>query len=92
MVDMKWSNGELTEATISSRIGGKLRLRSYVPLRGDGLFTATGECDNDLLKPAVIREPLKSEELTEFKQIPIKKVYEYDIMTVPGKMYKVYHQ
>ena len=92
VVDMKWSNGELTEATISSRIGGKLRLRSYVPLRGDGLFTATGECDNDLLKPAVIREPLKSEELTEFKQIPIRKVYEYDIMTVPGKIYKVYHQ
>ena len=92
VVDMKWSKGELTEAAIFSRIGGKLRLRSYVPLRGDGLFTATGECDNDLLKPAVIREPLKSEELTEFKQIPIKKVYEYDIMTVPGKIYKVYYQ
>lgn len=92
VVDMKWSKGELTEAAIFSRIGGKLRLRSYVPLRGDGLFAATGECDNDLLKPAVIREPLKSEELTEFKQIPIKKVYEYDIITVPGKIYKVYHQ
>ena len=92
VVDMKWNKGELTEAEIYSKIGGKLRLRSYVPLRGEGLFTATGECDNDLLKPAVIREPLKSEELTEFKQIPIKKVYEYDIMTVPGKMYKVYHQ
>ncbi|MBR6853005.1 MAG: glycoside hydrolase family 95 protein [Prevotella sp.] len=92
VVDMKWSKGELTEAAIFSRIGGKLRLRSYVPLRGDGLFAATGECDNDLLKPAVIREPLKSEELTDFKQIPIKKVYEYDIMTVPGKIYKVYHQ
>ena len=92
VVDMKWSKGELTEAAIFSRIGGKLRLRSYVPLRGEGLFAATGECDNDLLKPAVIREPLKSEELTEFKQIPIRKVYEYDIMTVPGKIYKVYHQ
>ena len=92
VVDMKWSKGELTEAAIFSRIGGKLRLRSYVPLRGDGLFAATGECDNDLLKPAVIREPLKSEELTEFNQIPIRKVYEYDIMTVPGKIYKVYHQ
>ena len=92
VVDMKWSKGELTEAAIFSRIGGKLRLRSYVPLRGDGLFAATGECDNDLLKPAVIREPLKSAELTEFKQVPIKKVYEYDIMTVPGKIYKVYHQ
>ena len=92
VVDMKWSNGELTEATISSRIGGKLRLRSYVPLKGDGLFAATGECDNELLKPAVIREPLKSAELTEFKQVPIKKVYEYDVMTKPGKIYKVYHQ
>ena len=92
VVDMKWSKGELTEATISSRIGGKLRLRSYVPLKGDGLFAATGECDNDLLKPAVIREPLKSAELTEFKQVPIKKVYEYDVMTKPGKIYKVYHQ
>ena len=92
VVDMKWSKGELTEATISSRIGGKLRLRSYVPLKGDGLFAATGECDNELLKPAVIREPLKSAELTEFKQVPIKKVYEYDVMTKPGKIYKVYHQ
>lgn len=92
VVDMKWNKGELTEAEIYSKIGGKLRLRSYVPLKGDGLFAATGECDNDLLKPAVIREPLKSEELTEFKQIPIRKVYEYDIMTVPGKIYKVYHQ
>ena len=92
VVDMKWNKGELTEAEIYSKIGGKLRLRSYVPLRGEGLFTATGECDNDLLKPAVIREPLKSEELTEFKQIPIRKVYEYDIMTVPGRIYKVYHQ
>ena len=89
VVDMKWTKGELTEAEIYSKIGGKLRLRSYVPLRGDGLMTATGECDNELLKPAVIREPLKSEELTEFKQLPIRKVYEYDVMTIPGKTYKV---
>ena len=92
VVDMKWNKGELTEAEIYSKIGGKLRLRSYVPLKGDGLFAATGECDNELLKPAVIREPLKSAELTEFKQVPIKKVYEYDVMTKPGKIYKVYHQ
>ena len=92
VVDMKWNKGELTEAEIYSKIGGKLRLRSYVPLKGDGLFAATGECDNELLKPAVIREPLKSTELTEFKQVPIKKVYEYDVMTKPGKIYKVYHQ
>ena len=92
IVDMKWNKGELTEAVIKSKIGGKLRLRSYVPLRGEGLVVAKGECDNDLLKPAVIREPLKSEELGEFNLLPVRKVYEYDVETAPGKIYKVYHQ
>ena len=89
-VDMKWAGGELTEAVIVSKIGGTLRLRSYVPLKGVGLVEAQGECDNDLLKPAVIREPLKSEELKDFKTLPIRKVYEYDVKTKPGKVYKVY--
>ena len=91
-VDMKWQHGELTEATIESKIGGQLRLRSYVPLRGAGLEPAQGECTNELLKGAVIREPLKSDELKDFKLLPIRKVYEYDIYTMPGKTYKVYHQ
>ena len=89
-VDMKWAGGELTEAVIVSKIGGTLRLRSYVPLKGAGLVEAQGECDNDLLKPAVIREPLKSEELKDFKTLPIRKVYEYDVKTKPGKVYIVY--
>ena len=89
-VDMKWARGELTEAVIVSKIGGTLRLRSYVPLKGAGLVEAQGECDNDLLKPAVIREPLKSEELKDFKTLPIRKVYEYDVKTKPGKVYIVY--
>lgn len=89
-VDMKWAKGELTEAVIVSKIGGTLRLRSYVPLKGAGLVEAQGECDNDLLKSAVIREPLKSEELKDFKTLPIRKVYEYDVVTKPGKVYKVY--
>ena len=90
MVDMKWAKGELTEAVIVSKIGGTLRLRSYVPLKGAGLVEAQGECDNDLLKSAVIREPLKSEELKDFKTLPIRTVYEYDVVTKPGKVYKVY--
>jgi len=88
-VSMKWNHGELAEAVIYSKIGGQLRLRSYVPLQGAGLVPAQGECDNDLLKPAVIREPLKSEELKDFKQLPVRQVYEYDIMTAPGRTYKV---
>ena len=88
-VDMAWSGGALTEATIHSTIGGTLRIRSYVPLTGKGLQIAVGECPNDLLAPASIKEPLKSKELKDFKTLSLQKVYEYDIMTQPGKTYKV---
>lgn len=90
-VSMKWHQGELSEATIYSKIGGQLRLRSYVPLQGAGLKPAQGECSNELLAPAAIREPLVSEELKDFKTLPIRKVYEYDIMTAPGKTYYIRH-
>ena len=90
-VSMKWHDGALTQAEIYSKIGGQLRLRSYVPLRGAGLKPAQGECTNDLLAPAVINEPLKSAELKDFKTLPIRKVYEYDIMTSPGKTYVIEH-
>lgn len=88
-VDMKWQHGELTEATIKSKIGGQLRLRSYVPLKGAGVVPAQGECANELLRGAVISEPLKSDELKDFQQLPVRQVYEYDIMTVPGKTYHI---
>ncbi|WP_033147621.1 glycoside hydrolase N-terminal domain-containing protein [Prevotella sp. P6B1] len=91
-VDMKWAQGTLTEATIVSKIGGTLRLRSYVPLKGVGLTPAQGACDNDLLRSAVIREPLKSPELKDFQLRPVKQVYEYDIHTAPGNIYKVYSE
>ena len=90
-VSMKWHDGALTQAEIYSKIGGQLRLRSYVPLRGAGLKPAQGECTNDLLAPAVINEPLKSAELKDFKTLPVRKVYEYDIMTSPGKTYVIEH-
>ena len=88
-VDMAWSGGALTQATIHSTIGGTLRIRSYVPLTGKGLQVAKGECPNDLLAPASIKEPLKSKELKDFKTLSLQKVYEYDIVTQPGKTYKV---
>ena len=86
-IDMKWKEGCLQETTIKSKIGGTLRLRSYVPLQGSGLKPASGECPNPFLAPASIREPLKSSELTSFELLPVRKVYEYDIETLPGGIY-----
>jgi alpha-L-fucosidase 2 len=83
-VDMKWREGKLQQAVIRPTIGGTLRLRSYVPLKGKGLKPAQGDCPNDLLRPADIQQPLRSAELSNFETLPIRKVYEYDIETVAG--------
>jgi alpha-L-fucosidase 2 len=87
VVDEQWSGGQLRQATVTSTIGGTLRLRSYVPLQGKGLQEASGNCQNPLLSPAVIREPLRSGELKNFVLPDLKKVYEYDINTLPGMSY-----
>ena len=89
IVDMEWDDGHLDEAVIRSTIGGKLRLRSYVPLKGNGLKLAEGDCPNPLLQPAQIREPLRSEELKEFELLPLRKVYEYDVDIRAGGVLKV---
>jgi len=86
-VDINWQDGNLLTATIQSAIGGTLRVRSCVPLKGKGLKPATGDCPNPLLAPARIREPLHSPELKDFELLPLRKIYEYDINTVPGETY-----
>ena len=87
-VDIAWQDNVLTAATVKSSIGGTLRLRSYVPLQGEGLRPADGPCPNPLLEPANIQEPLKSPELKNFKPVPLRKIYEYDIETTAGKLYR----
>ena len=91
-VGITWKEGALQEATITSRIGGTLRLRSYVPLQGEGLKEATGDSPNPLLAPAEISQPLKSRELKKFKPLPVPTVYEYDVETQPGQIVRVTKQ
>ena len=88
IVDEVWSEGKLRSAVVHSTIGGTLRLRSYVPLKGKGLKPAAGSCPNPLFAPAVIREPLHSPELKDFQTKSLQKVYEYDIETEANKTYQ----
>ena len=88
-VDMVWEEGSLQVANIHSTIGGVLRLRSYVPLEGDGLTEAKGECPNPLYAPADIKTPLLAKSLTTAPKLTVKKVYEYDLTTEAGKDYQV---
>ena len=88
-VDMDWDGGELTTATITSRIGGNLRIRSYVPLEGTGLKEAKGDNPNPLMKRGAIKEPLVAAGLRA--QYPLLyRIYEYDIQTRPGEKYTLH--
>ena len=89
IVNEVWKDGKLAEACIKSTIGGTLRLRSYVPLKGKGLKEASGDCPNELLAPATIREPLISPEQKDLQLLPVRKVYEYDLDTSAGKTYRI---
>ncbi len=88
-VDMDWAGGRLTKASVRSTIGGVLRLRSYVPLKGKGLKLAKGACPNALYEPALVKEPLRSDKLRDFETLAVRRVYEYDIRTKAGKTYEV---
>lgn len=88
VVDMDWESRQLLKAKIRSRLGGILRIRSYVPLKGKGLQPATGKNENLFYQSADIKEPLVSPEIHAAYPI-LNKVYEYDLMTEPGKMYEV---
>ena len=91
-VDISWADGQLQQATVTSKIGGTLRLRSYVPLKGNGLRKATGACPNPLFASPEIPKPLHSSELSELQLIPVKEVFEYDIDTTPGQVITVSRQ
>ena len=85
-VDMQWSGSQVDTVRITSRIGGILRLRSYTPLRGEGLKAAEGECPNPLYAPAAISAPLVSKEI-KAQSPKLYRIYEYDILTEAGKEY-----
>ncbi len=88
VIDMDWIKCRLKKATIHSKIGGVIRIRSYVPLKGEGLKKANGECPNLLFAATPINKPLVSKGLTP--QLPdIQKVYEYDLETQAGKTYVI---
>ncbi len=77
------SKGLKMKATVRSTIGGVLRLRSAVPLKGKGLRKAKGQCPNALLKGADIPSLQPSCSNPQ----PSITVYEYDVKTKAGKSY-----
>jgi alpha-L-fucosidase 2 len=85
-VDIKWKNGQVFEAKIRSSQGGNCRIRSYVPLKGNGLTEAKGQNKNSFFKTPDTAKPLIH---SEVEISALKKVYEYDISTKKGEIIEI---
>lgn len=85
-VDIKWNNGQLAESKIYSNIGGRVRIRSYVPLEGKGLCEAKGESVNPYMKPADMPDAILTGNTGNLYPM-VLRTYEYDIDTKPGEIY-----
>jgi alpha-L-fucosidase 2 len=82
-VDIKWQNGLVQNAVVRSKLGGNCRIRSYVPLSGEGLKETSGDNSNPFYAIPEIKTPRVNTE--ELKLPELKKVYEYDLETAAGQ-------
>lgn len=87
--EMKWAEGRLQTVTLTSTLGGTLRIRSAVPLRLDGKELTQAKdavCDNPLLQLQPVRKPLVDAQAPlSVPQAP--QTYVYDVETVAGGSY-----
>lgn len=86
-ISMEWKKGKVSEVKVHSKIGGNLRIRSYIPLTGKNMKEAHGDNPNKLMQSRQTPNPIVSEQAS-LKGLSLKKVYEYDVPTIAGKTYK----
>ena len=88
-VDINWQNGRLTKATVRSKNGGNCRIRSLVPLKGQGLKAAKGtDARNSLLTTAETPRPIIAAEAS-VQPAKLPKTYVYDLQTTEGGTYQI---
>jgi alpha-L-fucosidase 2 len=91
VVDLAWSQGKITRARITSRLGGNCRVRVHSPVVATGgtkLLAANGENANPFYQTPVVKAPLVSAK-TVAKQPTLASSSVYDFPTEAGKTYVV---
>ncbi|MDR6339537.1 alpha-L-fucosidase 2 [Filimonas zeae] len=94
VVDIEWKNHRLVKATITSKLGGNCRIRSYGEVKAadkGNLKPAQGKNANVLFDVPAIQKPLVSEK-AKLDAVTIARVFEYDIDTRAGAVYKFSHK
>lgn len=87
-VDIDWKEGAPHIIYLKSDLGGTARIRSYVPLEGEGLTEAGGENPNPFYQNPEVKSPIISKDAV-LQEIDLKTVYTYDLLTEAGKEYEI---
>ena len=87
-VDLEWTGGSLDAVTVHSALGGNCRIRSYVPLTGEGLTQSAGPNPNPLFAVPTVDEPVihAAGFAPDFRA---PQVYEYDLLTEVGDSVRI---
>lgn len=87
-IDIEWKQGRLTRAVLHSKLGGNCRIRVQMPVSTDGnvLKHASGSNPNPYYFPPLpVNTTVKDK--TKLPELPLEKIYEYDLMTTAGRDY-----
>jgi alpha-L-fucosidase 2 len=83
-VDISWHNGQVSAVVVRSTLGGLCRIRSHMQLKGKGLKEASGKNPNPCFETGEMKPPLIHAD-QPIEKLPMKEIYEYDIMTEKGE-------
>lgn len=88
VIDMAWSDNRLTKLKVTSKVGGKCRLRinKDMKLSSPQFSVAKGLNSNTFYETPQVKTPLISPQ-AKLKPVGIKPTVEYDIETEAGKEY-----
>lgn len=89
IVELEWKNHQVTKLTITSILGGNLRIRTANELmvRGNGdLVAAEGNNSNPFFMIPAIKQPIISP-AANLNQFELPQTYLYDIQTIKGEEY-----
>jgi alpha-L-fucosidase 2 len=88
IVDITWENGELVSANIYSTLGGNCRVRMRQPLHSCSYFYSPGKGFNpNPFYPVPLPVTVEVKDKSKLPELPLGKVYDYDINTKPGAHY-----
>ncbi|MBQ9092820.1 MAG: glycoside hydrolase N-terminal domain-containing protein [Prevotella sp.] len=83
--ELAWKDGRITVCKIRSTIGGNLRIRTALPLKGKGLRKAKGSNPNQLFTVPVTLETKNNSEV-KLNPVNLPKTFLYDIKTTANQV------